>query len=171
MEQTEYFKQCSSLRSYLFRYALKLTHDRDLASDLVQETLIRGWRYLNNFTYGSLVTWLICIEKRLFLNDFYKQQRRSRRCRFLSYEDLCERNQYFQNMRSREVPEISDDILQAVDKLPAKFKSVFKMARLEGYEQEEISRLLSIPTGTVKSRLFRADSIMKVALRNYVSEN
>jgi RNA polymerase sigma-70 factor (ECF subfamily) len=70
------------------------------------------------------------------------------------------RQEIFQNM-------MGDEITIALNSLPVDFKTIILLCDIEGFTYEELAKILDIPIGTVRSRLFRARNMLKEKLRDY----
>ena len=77
-----------------------------------------------------------------------------------SYFDL--REEIFDEM-------MGDEVSSAVNALPIDFRTVILLCDIEGFTYEEISKIIDIPIGTVRSRLFRARNMLKDKLKHYAS--
>lgn len=153
----------------LRNYALSLTHDMDDTKDLVQETLLKAFRYKERFEEGTnLRGWLYTIMKNSFINNY---RRDSKRNTFLDSTD----NTYFIDLPSHktdndaELKFIRKDLEDAIDSLPLELKITFTM-NAEGYKYHEIAEELNIPIGTVKTRIFVARRILRDQLHQYGKE-
>jgi RNA polymerase sigma factor (sigma-70 family) len=153
----------------LRNYALSLTHDMDDTKDLVQETLLKAFRYKDRFEEGTnLRGWLYTIMKNSFINNY---RRDSKRNTFLDSTD----NTYFIDLPSHrteneaELKFIRKDLEDAIDSLPLELKITFTM-NAEGYKYHEIAEELNIPIGTVKTRIFVARRILREKLHQYGKE-
>jgi RNA polymerase sigma-70 factor (ECF subfamily) len=62
---------------------------------------------------------------------------------------------------------MGDEITTAMNRLPDEFKTIIILCDVEGFTYEELSKILDIPIGTVRSRLFRARNMLKELLRSY----
>ena len=60
-----------------------------------------------------------------------------------------------------------DEVSSAVNSLPIDFRTVILLCDIEGFTYEEIAKIIDIPIGTVRSRLFRARNMLKDKLKNY----
>lgn len=132
--------------SSLLRFALKLTRDSFSAEDLVQETLLLAWRGFSRFEPGTNVrAWLF----RILINAFHAQNRklRSTSQTLILTPDTCA-----VSSSSLELLEVS----QALDRLGTDQRTVLLLAVVEGFTCREIANILTIPIGTVMSRLSRA---------------
>ncbi|RMG58975.1 MAG: sigma-70 family RNA polymerase sigma factor [Gammaproteobacteria bacterium] len=134
---------------HLRRYARGLLLDRELADDLVQETLLRALAREQRWRPGSdLRAWLFTLMHNLFVSDY------RRRCRspLVAVDSLPERaaaGQADSDCRVR-------DVEQALQYLPPSWREVLLLVSLEGLSYTEVARVLGIPVGTVMSRLHRA---------------
>ncbi|HEX4573661.1 MAG TPA: sigma-70 family RNA polymerase sigma factor, partial [Gemmatimonadales bacterium] len=62
---------------------------------------------------------------------------------------------------------VDDEVLRAIDGLPEQFRETVVLSDVEGLSYEEIARMLKVPVGTVKSRLFRARRLLQRQLYDY----
>jgi len=138
----------------LLRFALRLTHNASSAEDLVQETLLLAWRGFRQFETGSNArAWLF----RILINAFHAQNRKARS----SLPAL---------VLTPEIRVVSDSSLelleveQALDRLGADQRTVLLLAVVEGFTCREIADILTVPMGTVMSRLGRAREAMRELL-------
>jgi RNA polymerase sigma-70 factor (ECF subfamily) len=76
----------------------------------------------------------------------------------VQYLDL--RDELFEHM-------MGDEVSNAINSLPVDFRTVVLLCDIEGFSYEEISSIIGIPLGTVRSRLFRARNLLKEKLKNY----
>ena len=153
----------------LKNYALSLTHNSEDSNDLVQETMLKAYRYKDKFEEGTnLRGWLYTILKNSFINNYRRDAKRST---FLDSTD----NTYFIDLPSHrtenqaELKFIRQDLEYAVDELPMELRITFTL-NVEGYKYHEIAEELNIPIGTVKTRIFVAKRILREKLANYGEE-
>ena len=72
------------------------------------------------------------------------------------------------DLRSESVKQkMGDEVVNAVNALPAEFRMVIILCDIEGFTYEEMSKILDIPIGTVRSRLHRARNLLKEKLNQY----
>jgi len=136
----------------LLRFALRLTRDTAAAEDLVQETLLSGWRHFGQFERGTNArAWLFQI-----LINFFRRSYRKERGRAAFVVLTPEVSSYARN----ELPEVN----QALERIGEDQRAVLLLAAVEGFTCKEISEILSIPMGTVMSRLSRAREAMRAML-------
>jgi RNA polymerase sigma factor (sigma-70 family) len=153
----------------LRNYALSLTHDMDDTKDLVQDTILKAYRYKDRFQAGTnLRGWLYTILKNSFINNYRRDQKRN------TFIDSTE-NTYFLDIPSHNIDNdaelrfIRKDLEEAVESLPLDLKVTFRM-NAEGYKYQEIAEELAIPIGTVKTRIFIARRILREKLKDYAKE-
>ena len=136
----------------LWRYALVLTRGNDAAEDLVQATCLRALERADQFTPGTrLDRWLFTILRSIWLNEI-----RSRRIRerggFVDAEDALTSD----GAREIETNILASEVLMAVGKLPEAQREAVLLVYAEGYSYAEAASALSVPIGTVMSRLAAA---------------
>jgi RNA polymerase sigma-70 factor, ECF subfamily len=137
----------------------------DEADDIGQEVFIRFFNTINNFRGDSaLSTYLIRIAMNLSLNEINKKKIR----KFLSFDSLLENHLDITDDSGTENFSESKEIINAaLLKLNSKYRSVIVLRLIDGYSTEETAKILTIPIGTVLSRLARAQSKLKEYLQPY----
>ncbi|MFQ5679020.1 MAG: sigma-70 family RNA polymerase sigma factor [Gemmatimonadota bacterium] len=158
----------------LYGLALRLTGGNEArAEDLVQEAVLKAYRAWDDFELGTNCrAWLMTILRNTFINEFRRAQRRPSA---VDYDDVAERS-IFETLREED-PEgqffqriIDDEVIRAIDELPDEFRITVVLSDLEGLSYQEISEIMEIPVGTVKSRLFRARKRLQERLYAYARE-
>lgn len=161
----------------VYRFALRLTGDDSRAEDLAQETFLRAYRSWHQYTAGTRCkSWLFTICRNVHLRN---SEREVRREEILTQEaaesprEISRENPVFMSVRSDD-PEgtffdsiVDDEILRAIEELPEEFRSAVVLSDREGLNYQEISGLLSVPVGTVKSRIFRGRRMLQERLHDY----
>jgi RNA polymerase sigma-70 factor (ECF subfamily) len=146
----------------LLRTALRLTREKSLSEDLVQEVLLRAWRSFEQFEAGTnCKAWLF----KIMLNLASKRRKQIQtRPQLLSLEE----NESFKlPVAVTRTPEFTgSEVVTALDSLPEEHRTVLLLGVVEGFTCKEIGQMLSIPIGTVMSRLSRA----RVGLRRKLTE-
>jgi RNA polymerase sigma-70 factor (ECF subfamily) len=163
-------------KDMVFKFAFHLTQDRREAEDLYQETWLRVVRHFSEIqtTPEKLKPWLYTIVSNLFKDDL-----RRKRARPLFHPQRTDSQVEAWDPVSQEVslepgPEKAAEnahtarlIQKAVSRLPHKQRQVFLLKEVEGLRQEEISQILGIPKGTVKSLGHRAAQRLQRELTAY----
>jgi RNA polymerase sigma-70 factor (ECF subfamily) len=159
----------------MYNFALKLTADEDDAQDLVQDTCLKAYRFINSFEPGTYAkAWLFRILKNNFINDYRKKSRGPSKVEFewveqsISGEDEAAEPAYFADLQAETVNDmLGDEITAALQSLPVDFRMIIILCDLEEFSYEEMAKILDIPIGTVRSRLHRARALLKIKLVNY----
>jgi RNA polymerase sigma-70 factor, ECF subfamily len=144
----------------LLRVARRLTLDPAAAEDLAQETLLRAWRSFDQFERGTNVrAWLF----RILFNVYYAQGRKCRSAPLLVPLQPPGRETSPQGG----VPFSLLDgavLSAALDQLSEEHRTVILLAVVEGFTCREAADILSLPIGTVMSRLSRARHSLRQSL-------
>jgi RNA polymerase sigma-70 factor (ECF subfamily) len=163
----------------LYAAALRLTRNERDAEDLVQDALLRAYRFFDRFERGTNIkAWLF----KILTNTFINKYRRSVKER--SLVDGPEQEAVTAQVVSRDAtdqaadPErwffdrlLSDDVLRAVDALPIDFRMVVILADLQEFSYREIADILDVPVGTVMSRLYRGRRLLQKSLARYAVDS
>jgi RNA polymerase sigma factor (sigma-70 family) len=147
----------------VYRLAYRLSGNRSDAEDLTQETFVRVFRSLADYTPGTFEGWLHRITTNLFLD----MVRRRQKIRFDALaEDASERLATDEPgpERAYEQNNLDPEIQRALDALPADFRAAVVLCDLEGLTYEEIALTLDIKVGTVRSRIHRGRVLLREAL-------
>jgi RNA polymerase sigma-70 factor (ECF subfamily) len=161
----------------LFNLARRFTHDTALAQDLVQETLLRAYRFAHRFEPGTnFRAWLLTIMRNLYISQRRKQRRQTS---LDSPKSPTPRKSY----TAVEEPEVSqlteltlalpylvtDDVFHALRALSADNREAVLMADVLDYSYEDIATIMHCPVGTVMSRLHRGRQKLRERLQPYAT--
>lgn len=157
----------------LYSFAVRLCRDRDDASDLLQETFLKGYRFFDKFETGTnCKAWLFRILKNTYINQYRKDKKEPDTIEYDTIEEFYDlirsestestdlQKRIFDNL-------LDDEISIALDSLPESFRTAIILCDLEGMTYDEISEILECPIGTVRSRLHRARNILASKLIKY----
>jgi len=153
----------------MYRVALRLTGNPADAEDLVQEATLRAYRSWDRFTLGTNAKgWLLTILRNLFINEYRRRRRHPETVDLDTIEPFA----VFENVQ--EDPQgaffdriVDEEVLRAVDELPEVFREAVMLSDVEGLSYEEIAKVLDVPVGTVKSRLYRGRRMLQTKLYEY----
>lgn len=162
----------------LYNYAFYLTKDEDDANDLVQDTFIKAFRFMDNFQDGTNEkAWLFKIMKNGFINDY---RRKTNKPVHFSFDTIYEQGDSEDSDDLNEIADndyiqttdaykglIGDEVTRALESLQSDYRQIILLADIEEFSYEELSEILEIPIGTVRSRLFRARNLLKDKLKAY----
>jgi RNA polymerase sigma-70 factor (ECF subfamily) len=148
----------------LRRYARVLTGESTRADDLVQETLARAWEKRRLWAAGTdLRAWLFTIMHNVFVNQRALARRDAQNVSLDGDEDGNAAWQIPVRAMQQTRVELME-VLREVGRLPVDQRAVLVLAAVEEMRYEEIAAVLSIPVGTVMSRLSRArEKLRRVA--------
>jgi RNA polymerase sigma-70 factor (ECF subfamily) len=159
----------------LYRAALRLTHNRADAEDLVQETYVKALRAFHRYNPGTNCrAWLFTIMRNAFLNRIRNDKREilddepgltglARAVTDPAGIDSPE-EEFFQTI-------LHGDVDRALKGLPLVYREAVVLADLEGLTYKEIAEVLGCPPGTVMSRLSRGRQLLRHALRRFAREH
>lgn len=160
----------------LFRIAYNIFGDADEASDALQDAFISAFQHIHSFRNGSLKGWLI----RIVVNKCGDQLRSARFRKNISIDtpvsgDWDNHSDPWFEVQDTSLPvesrleaaELEQVLQSSLSELPMHSRSIVVLADIEELDYSEISRILDIPVGTVKSRLARA----RVKLRSSLLKN
>jgi len=162
----------------LYRSALRLTHNRSEAEDLVQQTCLRAFRGFHRFNPGTNCrAWLFTILRNAFLNRIRQAGRD-----VLAGESVDLESTTFpgvaETLPARGHPDeeffqtvLHGDVDRALKALPLPFREVVILADLEGLAYKEIAQVVGCPIGTVMSRLSRGRGLLRQALGRFAQEH
>jgi RNA polymerase sigma factor (sigma-70 family) len=151
------------------------TYDEDDAKDLVQDTYLKSYRFAESFQKGTNAkAWLYRILKNSFINDFRKKSKEPAKVDYQEVENFYNSENVDDDrtvdLRIDAVRDmLGDEISLALSSLAVDFRTVIILCDLEGFTYDELSKILDIPIGTVRSRLHRARNLLKEKLSVYAS--
>lgn len=153
----------------LYRYALRFANDSSQAEDWVQDAFLKAYRGWHSYRQGTNIrAWLLTILR----NTIVSQARRTRRVESVDFAD-AERYSLYEQLQETD-PEgrffdtlISNKVVDAVARLPAKLREAVVLSDVEGLSYAEVADALRVPVGTVKSRLFRGRRALQAELYEY----
>lgn len=157
----------------MYNFAYRLTLDPDDAKDLLQDTYLKAFRFIDSFQQGTNAkAWLFRILKNSFINDYRKKSKEPSKVDYQEVESYYNSEdvdrQITPDLRVEALQDmIGDEISIALNSLDVDFRTVIILCDLEGFKYEEMAKILDIPIGTVRSRLHRARNLLKEKLSEY----
>src|ERR1700743_1684161 len=159
----------------LYAAGLRMTRNEKDAEDLVQDALLRAYRFFDTFQPGTnCKAWLFRILTNVFCNHYRERER--------EHTILTEAESSPANLEQfvgggagegRDVETallgrmVSADVEKALAGVPSDFRMAVILADLEDFSYKEIAEIMDCPAGTVMSRLFRGRKILQGLLHDY----
>ncbi len=168
MTTTEFNKNIAVIESLLFGFAMKLTRNKENAKDLMQETLMRCFDKRDRFTMGTnFKSWVTTVMYNSYINHYRKRKTRNKLVKPIeNFSYLVENKSVEGNAYSIIMMK---ELKKMIGNLDDDNKIPFKLY-LEGFQYDEIAKKLSIPMGTVKSRIYYARKKLQSAIKNRYSD-
>jgi len=144
----------------LLRTATRMCGNAAEADDIVQETLLRAWKYWDGFEQGTNCrAWLF----RIMINLI---RRRRETLESAAVHVSVEEPEIGKVLRFEPRLELDEQgALAALDKLPAEYKEIITLILVEEFSYKETALMLDVPLGTVMSRLHRARRMVQKMLK------
>lgn len=165
---------------YLYPAARARTRDHAEAEDLVQDTLVRAWRFWESFQRGSNIrAWMFTIMRNTFINSYHRNGR-ARAFKKDVADQAAALGPAVALANSTSQPPEADDVVtarltaarirEALELLPRDFRLAVELADLEGLSYKEIAELMECPIGTVMSRIYRGRRQLHALLLDHARE-
>src|SRR5216684_5611513 len=164
----------------LYRTALRLTRNQQEAEDLVQETMLKAFRFAKSYQPGTnLRAWLFRILNTSAINRYRKQATHPTTTPLPEGEEFYLYN-HIRDISGQELSPgaeeevlsryLDEDVYKALNDLPLNFRMPIILADIEGMSYKEIAQALQIPIGTVMSRISRARRQLQKSLWQYARD-
>jgi RNA polymerase sigma factor (sigma-70 family) len=160
--QTAFSYLYDNYAAALYSVIFSVLQDKELANDVLQEVFVKVWKQIDQYNpeKGRLFTWLVNISRNASIDTM-----RSR-----SYQNQKQNRELTSNVYtaagSTNIETDKIGLRKLVNKLKDDYKVLVELAYFQGYTQDEISKFLKIPLGTVKTRLRSALIQLKDILKN-----
>ncbi len=164
----------------LYRTARRMTSSQQEAEDLVQETMLKAFRFAHTYQPGTnLRAWLFRILNTSAINRYRKQASHPITSSLPEGEDFYLYNR-IKDLNGQELSigaeeevlshYLDEAVYKALQDLPPNFRMAIILADIEGMSYKEIAEALQIPIGTVMSRISRARRQLQKSLWEYAKE-
>ncbi len=154
----------------VFSAALYLTRNEEEANDLCQETMLRAYRFFDHFTAGTNCrAWLLTILRNLARSRHSRMRPEQLSATVEDFERAID----IESMRGDDNsnPEVAfirraagHSVRDALSQLPEDFKAAVILVDIEDLSYEEAAEVLSVPIGTIRSRISRGRALIRKAL-------
>ncbi|MFU8859310.1 MAG: sigma-70 family RNA polymerase sigma factor [Cyclonatronaceae bacterium] len=160
----------------IYNFALRLTTDPNDAEDLVQDTIVKAFRFFNSYEKGTNAkAWLFRILKNSYINNYRKKSKQPHQ---VDYDEI---STFYETVRSEQSNTtdmedlmygqlLDDDVTRALERIPEDFRTVVLLCDVEGFTYEEIANMLDVPIGTIRSRLHRGRNLLRAQLLEYADK-
>jgi RNA polymerase sigma-70 factor (ECF subfamily) len=161
----------------LYTMAIRLARNPDDANDLLQETVLRAYRFFHQFESGTNCrAWMLTI----LFNNFRNGYRKSSREQPAASAEEFERKLEGESLRvdaGGSNPEtilsgrgMEGEVETALASLPMEFRDAILLVDVEELSYQEVSGVLNVPIGTIKSRVSRGRALLRDTLANFAKE-
>jgi len=175
--RTEFEKEALPHLDALYGMAMRLTGNERDAEDLVQDAVVKAFRFFHRFESGSNIkAWLFKVLVNTFYNTIRKQRNINRLHTeaetdghldlFLSAATTAGRNAETDLLDRLAAQEIQ----AAIEQLPREFRLAVILSDVHDFSYKEIAEILECPVGTVMSRLHRGRRLLQKRLFDYAVE-
>ncbi len=157
-----------------YRTAYHLTNNKDDAEELVQEASLAAYRAFHRFEQGTnFKAWFLTILRNRFISDYRKQKRRPAVVELDEVSDEFMWNVVSHQIDSGESADPAryivdrldtEQVISALAALPDEFREVCTLYFTQDLQYQEISDILDVPIGTVRSRIHRGRRLLKQRL-------
>src|SRR5687767_3048053 len=175
-KRAEFERQALVHTDALYGAAYRLTRNARDAEDLVQDSLLRAYRFWDSFEQDSnCKAWLLRIVTNTFINE-YQRKKRSREVldAASAEQESTDGVLVHAGAHDKQSPDqvmmqasVSDDVQRALEQLPDDFRTAVILCDMQGLSYKEIAEIMETPVGTVMSRLFRGRKLLATALREF----
>ncbi len=160
----------------LYNFALRLTSDPNDAEDLVQDSIVKAFRFFSSYEKGTNAkAWLFRILKNSYINSYRKKSSKPQE---IDYDEVAS---FYETIRAERTNSsdledkmfgelIDDDLTRALEEIPEDFRTVVLLCDVEDFTYEEIANMLDVPIGTIRSRLHRGRNLLKAQLMEYAQK-
>ena len=175
-KRTEFERQALAHLDALYGAAYRLTRNARDAEDLVQDSLLRAYRFWDSFQQDSnCKAWLLRIVTNTFINEYQRKKRSREVLDAATAEQSATDGVLVQaSANDKQSPQqvllqhsVSDDVQRALDSLPDDFRTAVILCDMQGLSYKEIAEIMETPVGTVMSRLFRGRKLLAAALKDF----
>ena len=158
----------------VYTAALRLARNPDDAEDLLQETILRAYRFFHQFTEGTNCrAWLLAI----LYNNFRNAYRRGTREQPAVTNEEFDREIEACSMQADQTRINPEDLIAgrlvgrqieaALATIPAEFREALLLVDAHELNYQEVADVLGVPLGTIKSRVSRGRALMRTALHDF----
>ena len=171
-DEQSYIELVKRYKDRLINFVFRLVNDRDQAEDIIQDTMLKLYTHKHYYkNIAKFSTWIYTIA-----GNFAKTELRKKKTRKVTNNSqLGPEDRDYDPPSNDPNPQklvesefINKKIHEAIEKLPKQFKVIIVLRDIEKLPYEEISNIVDVPLGTVKSRINRARIQLQKDLKDYI---
>ncbi|HNQ78555.1 MAG TPA: sigma-70 family RNA polymerase sigma factor [Acidobacteriota bacterium] len=167
-KEESFEKAVLSNMPFLKNTAFKLTRHVEDGEDLLQETLLRAYRFFDHYEPGTHPkAWLYRIMKNTYINSYRKSKREPMSKNgedvelFSSADSFTGSRLMLDPQRAYSNRDLLEKINSALLRLPSEFKEAVVLCLVDGYSYKEVAGRMGCPIGTIMSRIHRARKLIQ----------
>jgi len=154
-------------KNRLMNTIVRMISSQQEAEDVVQETFLRVYQHRDSFDFRHCFsTWLYTIALNLARNELRKRKR----FKFFDITDMQGHESEI-SVEMKLPSNLSKVLEKAIESLPEKYKTAFILRDIQEQPYDEVAKIMSIPLGTVKSRVNRARALLRDKLKPRMEES
>jgi RNA polymerase sigma-70 factor, ECF subfamily len=144
----------------LYGVTFKMVNDNEVAEDILQEVFMKIWKHIDKYdsSKGTLFTWMINITRNVCKD--YLRSKHYQMQKLVSENSLEKMNIDSKNAHVTYQDDIYE-LYELTQTLNSKYKKIIDLVYIFGYSQDEVSKMLDLPIGTVKTRSRTAIKILR----------
>lgn len=177
-DRKQFEKQALIHLDGLYGAAIRFTSQPDQADDLVQETILRAYRFWHTFDGTNCRAWLFRILTNTYFSHHQKVKRQLARDENAGTEQtitdgvlLDEQARVQDGADALEQAQLSEELSQALSKLRTDYRIPVILCDVCGFSYKEMAEILDCPMGTVMSRLYRGRKELQKSLKHLAIEH
>lgn len=160
----EFEEKISENIDSLYNLAIRMTHNKQDAEDLIQKSVLRAYRFFYKFKRGTnFKAWIMTILRNIFINEYRKRMKEPQMVDFEKVKDFISLPEI--NGVQEEI--FSEKIKASIDRLSDELRTTLTLFYTENFSYKEIAKIMDVPMGTVMSRLYTARQVIKKQLSLY----
>jgi len=139
----------------IYNVSYRFMRDPAQAEDMAQESFLKAYRLINGFRGDcSFATWMYRVACSVCLTELNRRKRRGE-------VELLPQHASENAVQPIESPDLPEHVRRCVNKLSDRYAAIITLYYLKGISYEEIAQIMEIPTGTLKTWMFRARKQLK----------
>ena len=173
-DENAYVELVNRFKDKLTNFVYYFLKDEELSEDIVQDTFIKLYEKKHYYKpIAKFSTWIYTIARNLANTELRKKNRA--KIMYLSHMKYDKKNHELESKDQSLISKIEneyllDELHSAIDRLPDNYKTAIILRDIQGLNYEEISNIVGVPLGTIKSRINRARLQLQVDLQKFKKE-